>query len=205
MEDTRKLYRKESEKYRKIFPRSRMHHMHPSSRHGSDQEFNLFPWNERSHSCWHWMFFDLTVREVSELLEEAHTRIWDSSAETLWAEWMQRHLHQFKKAVQRDILHEHRVEEWQQWWLDAFNGDSLESALYTVRSMMLCMVFGHHAFTDDVFNTRRLKVLLQDIPRDGDRGWAFRTCFGKCPPRRSHGCIKKKIRRIRVHTARARR
>lgn len=199
------VYSVERAKYKQQFPRSRMHHMHPTSRHGSDSEFNLFPWNEKSHSCWHWLFFDLTLREASQLLREAHTRIWDSSAETLSAEWMQRYLYQFKKAVQKDILHEHRIEHWQQWWLEAFGGDSLESALYIVRSMMLCMVFGHHAFTREVFDTRRLRELLKEIPADGDRAWAFRMCFGKCPSRRSYGCIKKKIRRIRVKTARARR
>jgi hypothetical protein len=151
------------------------------------------------------MFFDLTLREVVELLREAHTRIWDSSVESLWAEWMREHRYQFKKAVQQNILRERSIEHWQQWWLDTFHGDSLESAMRTVRSMMLCMVFGHHAFTSDVFNTRRLRELLDALPRDGDRAWAFRMCFGKRPTKRSFNSIKKKICKIRAHTAHARR
>lgn len=195
----------ERAKYRKQFPNARMHHMHPTSRDGDDQEFNLFPWNEQSHSAWHQLFADLTVQEVWLITERAWLALWDTQARECSATWLSDFTSQFNKGTRAYYARVRRIEWWRERWLRTFGSESLNRTRCHLFSMMLCMAFGHHAFSDEIFDNDTLDQLLNEIPETGNRAWAFRVCFGKPPSNVSRNCVRKRISKIRECTQHVRR
>jgi hypothetical protein len=188
------------EPYKKLYPQARMHHMRPTSRQGLDVEYNLFPWNERSHAAWHLLFSVMTVREVWPILPDAHMLIFQSESELLIREWCLPYRYEGKRSEQKDMQTPQKITRLQEAWFVCFGSTDLRSALRLVRYMMLYMVFGRHADRSlRVYHDTSLRALLADVNDEPDRSWAFRQCFGRVYGHGSTRSIKKIIRRVRAN------
>lgn len=181
-----------------MHPDAKMHHLTPTSRHGEDSEFNLFPWNEKAHAAWHRMFTIMTIREVWHVLADAHMLIFQSGGDSLIREWCLPYRYQAKKAVETDILTPQSITELRECWVTCFGGPDFRKAQRFVRYMMLYMVFGRYAdHSSTIYESRMLLAFIKEVATDSDRSWAFRQCFGRMPHRALARTTKKIIRRVR--------
>jgi hypothetical protein len=187
------------EPYKQLHPQAKMHHLVPTSRDGCDSEFNLFPWNEKSHIAWHRLFCIMSVREVWPVLADVHMLVFQSEADKLVREWCLPYRYHGKKAEQRDMCTPQTIGELRDAWVACFGGTDLKSAQRLVRYMMLYMVLGRHAdHSVLVYETSALQAILGDVEGSPERFWAFRQCFGRMPRRVGLRPLKKTIRRVRA-------
>jgi hypothetical protein len=194
-------YAQAREPYRQLHPQAKMHHMVPSSRRREDSEFNLFPWNEKSHAAWHLLFTIMTTREVWQVLPDVHMLVFQTTEPEMVREWCLPYRYTGKKSEQKDILTPQGTEKLQQAWAVCFGGTDLRAAQRLLRYMMLYMVLGRYAdHTPAVYENRVLTGLLQSIEGDLDRAWAFRQCFGRIHNRATVRSVKKIIRSVRARS-----
>ena len=185
--------------YKLQYPQSVIHHLVPSSRDGQDVEWNLFPWNEKSHVAWHRLFCIMTIREVWPVLFDVHMLIFQSDEDDLVREWCLPFRYHGKKAEQQDMLTPQSVSVLRESWMACFGGADFRSAQRVMRYMMLYMVLGRHAdHSAAVYETTVLQGLLRTVENDADRFWAFRQCFGRMPRNVGLRPLKKTIRRVRT-------
>lgn len=187
------------EQYKKLYPNANIHHMMPVARGGSDTEFNLFPWNEKSHSAWNRLFCIMTIREVWSALVDAHVLIFQTDQKFLVREWCLPYRYCCKKPEQHAMALPQQVEKLREAWADCFGSADPRSAKYLLRYMMLHMVFGHHVYSSDVYATQKLCAMLAKVAEDPERAWAFRQCFGHIPHQVNIRSVKKIIRRVLSH------
>lgn len=58
-----------------FFKKITLDHLRPSSRNGSDDEYNIFPFEGKRHAAWHTLFWNMTIFEVWEKLDFIHNLI----------------------------------------------------------------------------------------------------------------------------------
>lgn len=186
------------EPYRQKYPRAKMHHLIPTIRNGPDSEFNLFPWNEKSHAAWHMLFSVMTIREVWPILEDAHMLIFQSDEDEVVRDWCLPHRYHVTRDIQNDIAKAKSVAQLRDAWCVCFGSADLIQAFRLVRYMMLFMVFGRHADdSGEVYVNPQLRCMLRCLDGDAERSWAFRVCFGVMSERAPLRRVKRVIRRVR--------
>jgi hypothetical protein len=179
------------------FPGAKRHHLHPKTRNGPDTEFNLFPWNERSHTFWHKLFDVMSIREVWGVLDDAWLLIFNSGDDMIVPDWR---AVLAKPGQLGGPMKPVRATRLRLWWKGCFGSTDLVQARRLLRYMMLFMVFGRYADRSrEVFANGSLRQMLHGLPSSGDRGWAFRTCFRRLPRDLTLRTIKKIIRSVRGH------
>lgn len=188
--------------YRLKYPQAKMHHMVPTTRNGPDSEFNLFPWNEKSHAAWHVIFSVMTIREVWNILGDAHLLIFQSDEDEIVREWCLPYQCHIKEDIRNDIMKAKPVALLRDAWFVCFGSADLIHARRLVRYMMLFAVFGRHADkSSDVYDDASLRRMLQDLDGESERLWAFRSCFNLMPSCASLKRVRRIIRRVRSRAA----
>jgi hypothetical protein len=163
--------------------------MIPKSRNGGPSEFNLFPYKEGAHSDYHYVFWNLTIVQVWEMLEKIHDSIFQSKGDYIipwWYEfcelengdWRQRE--SFDKGKRERIKKHVSVKLLQRNWIGAFGGHELVTAREFMKVMFLFVVFGTK-ITDrsSLFNNGNLADFFEESPCTKNRFLAFQICFGK--------------------------
>lgn len=188
--------------YKEMFPNARMHHMVPTSRHGADSEFNLFPWNEAAHSAWHRLFCIMTVREVWPLLADVHLQLFENSSHHIVRDWCIHPLAHCKASEHIDVHTPQDIEILRACWVTCFGDTSLKNAQRLVRYMMLFMVFGRHADSSaHVYQAVFLVKISHEVDHDAERAWAFRQLFRVVPSRAYPRLLRGTIRNVRKSVA----
>lgn len=178
--------------------------MKPNSRNGPTSHFNLFPYENFRHGAYHDLFWNMTIQEVWDNLDDIYLAIFESDEEMIYPFWLEfcelnRGSEQQKLAFceeRRHRLLKHvGVYKLQNYWFKAFGTADLEQVRHFLRYMMLFMIFGiNMANPRDIFNNRELVRFFESYPVGGDRVWAFEICFGKNGV--GMGCIKSKTSKI---------
>ena len=174
--------------YAPIFPGANLHHMVPTSRNGGGSEFNLFPYDKRTHGSYHDVLWNLKVDEVWSLLDGIHHSIFESDEDYIKPWWYafcdldkgtlrQRELftkdkiNALEKPLSTDVLSRR--------WERAFGGQDLSTARGFMKIMLLFMVFGVKITDrDTLFNNGNLVKFIEKSPCTRYRLWAFQTIFG---------------------------
>ncbi len=165
--------------------------MTPSSRGGPSDQYNLFPWRQKSHQAWHLLFLNMTIIEVWEMLDGIHGKIFHSKNERIVRSWLwvctintdnSQRLAKFERDKVSFMEKKENIAKLQDAWIKCFGGESLERATLVMRYMMLFMVFGENMADPErkIFDNGHLEKLLSRIPEYGIRRWAFRECLGNC-------------------------
>ncbi len=195
-------------KYGKIFPRTNLHHLIPRSRGGSSSHFNLFPYRRSSHRSYHdKLFWNLRIDEAWRDLDQIHHSIFESGEDYIYPWWLkscsldngtEKQKVAFEKNKANRLTKRVRAKVLQEAWDEAFGGYSLEQARYTLKYMMLFMIFGRNmADTKLLFNNGNLIEFFENYPFDGYRRWAFQVCFGKnAKPQGIKSKISKILRKL---------
>lgn len=176
-------------KYASRFPDFDLHHMVPRSRNGSGSEFNLFPYDERAHSDYHFLFWNLRIDQVWDMLGQIHNSIFESEKNYTTQWWLEhceldkgtvKHKQEFEKRKQDRLVKPVSVRLLQVNWIGIFGGPDLITAEEFLKLMMLFMVFGTKTIdANTLFNNGNLIEFFEDSPcNSGDRLWAFEICFG---------------------------
>lgn len=170
------------------------HHMRPSSRGGQANQYNLFPWRQKSHHAWHFIFFNMHISEVWDRLVEIHEAIFDSSREHITRDWIEvctldreedkSDLEKIKKFNQDKVSFMNKSTDvilMQSKWETCFGSASLERAILVIRYMMLFMIFGEAMANPEekIFVNSHLEQLLSKVSIHGDRRWALNQCLGE--------------------------
>lgn len=190
-------------KYGKLFPKTNPHHLIPRSRNGSSSHFNLFPYRKSSHQAYHKLFWNLKVDEVWRDLDQVHYSIFELGQDFIYPWWLKScsldgGTEKQKVAFEKNKAN--RLAKWigvnvlQEAWTEAFGGHSLAQARYTLKHMMLFVIFGRNmADTKSLFDNGNLTEFFESCPPDGHRLWAFQICFGE---NADFQTIKSKISKI---------
>lgn len=159
--------------------RFNLHHMNPSSRGGGTHEFNLFPYRVKRHQHWHDIFLNMTIWEVWDQLQEIHDAIFETEDEAINRDWLSVCKLPSERDLKRQLEKNYSVIRLQEHWISAFEGWELPGARMFMKRMMLFMVFGSNmARPDRIFDNGNLAKFFREYPPEGEREWAFRTCFG---------------------------
>ena len=174
--------------FRSAFNNFSPHHIIPSSRGGSSDQYNLFPWKQKPHQAWHFIFFNMTINEVWEKLPYIHSKIFYSVMERITRDWIfvctvntdnTDKLAKFNKDRQSLMQKKDKIIKFEDEWIRCFGDDSLERAELVIKYTMLFMIFGE-AMADpekNIFDNGHLEKLLTKIPNSGMRRWAFEQCL----------------------------
>ncbi len=178
--------------------------MTPSSRGGHSSQYNLFPWRQKPHQAWHFLFFNMTIDEVWEKLDEIHAKIFDPNREVVARSWIHvcsldtkdlEKLYKFQEECRSFMEKKDSIFKLQREWEKCFGGASLERAELVIKYMMLFIIFGE-AMADPeeyIFDNGHLEKLLRKIPQDGIRRWALEESLGNSE---SLGNTKAKVAHI---------
>jgi hypothetical protein len=164
--------------------------MVPKSRKGDYSEFNIFPYNERAHSDYHFIFWNLRIDEVWEKLEEMHESIYNSEDDSITPWWLERcsldkpsrpgQVMLFENDKQKRLQRRIPVASLQRNWRGAFDGDDIVTAREFMKVMLLFIIFGVKiADRKILFNNGHLIDFFEASPCNDLRLWAFNNCFGK--------------------------
>ena len=138
-------------KYALIFPDSNLHHLIPTSRQGDGSEFNLFPYKKESHLDYHFIFWNLRVDQVWDMLEDIHCSIFESKTNYIYCWWYGfcelekgtfKEREKFEKNKQKFLAKLMPVKTLQRRWEGAFSGYDLSTASKLMKIMLLFMIFG---------------------------------------------------------------
>jgi len=194
--------------YGKSFPGTNPHHLVPRSRDrdksANSSHFNFFPYRTSSHRAYHdIIFWNLRIDEIWRVLDQVYHSIFESGEDYVYPWWLgscsldtgtekQKIIFEKDKANRLTKLVSAKV--LQKAWEEVFGGYSLEQARYTLKYMMLFMIFGlNMTDTDQLFINGNLARFFKDYPSSGYRFWAYRVCFGKNADWQT---IKAKMRKI---------
>ncbi len=158
---------------------SDLHHLIPGSRAGETNEFNLFPFNIKSHRAYHILFLNMTIWEIWEVLDGVHEEIFNNEEERVSRPWL--HVCHFsKERLDTEVDRFFPIEFLQQKWITTFGRKKLNRARKLLKRMMLFMVFGSEmADPEQLFDDGHLMQFFQKYPVHQDRLRAFNICFGK--------------------------
>ncbi len=176
-------------KYASRFPDFDLHHMVPRSRNGSGSEFNLFPYNERAHSDYHFLFWNLRIDQIWDMLGEIHESIFESKEDYITQWWLKycklekgtaKQKNEFEKRKQERLKKLVSIRPFQINWIEAFGGPDLITANEFLKLMMLFMIFGTKTIdANTLFDSGNLIEFFENSPcTSGDRLWAFEIFFG---------------------------
>ncbi len=175
--------------YASKFPSRNLHHIIPRSREGLSTQFNLYPYDKRAHSAYHDIFLNMRIDEVWEALPLIHQLVFESSVDHIYTPWLMACALEVGPDIERKRFEQKKlgrlgktypVELLQTNWELAFGSDSLDTARRKMKEMMLYMIFGVNMINNDIlFDNGNLADFIELSPCDGDRLWAFQTCFGK--------------------------
>ena len=190
--------------YALIFPDSNLHHLIPTSRQGDGSEFNLFPYKKESHLDYHFIFWNLRVDQVWDMLEDIHCSIFESKTNYIYCWWYGfcelekgtfKEREKFEKNKQKFLAKLMPVKTLQRRWEGAFSGYDLSTASKLMKIMLLFMIFGIKMVDEEsLFDDRNLVNFFAKLQYSGYRLWAFEVCFGTCG---SIQAMKSKIAGIR--------
>lgn len=159
--------------------RFNLHHMHPSSCGGGTHEFNLFPYKTKCHSSWHTLFLNMKIWDVWEKLNEIYDLIFNTDDEFISRPWLSICELSSKVDLQNQTDKEYRTEDLQEHWICAFGGQGLAQTRTLLKYMMLFMIFGSDmANIKQLLDNGHLSDFFEKFPVEGERKWAFITCFG---------------------------
>ena len=173
--------------YREHFPGLRTHHLVPRSRGGPTSCFNLFPWAEKSHDAWHQLFFNMTIQEVGERLDEIHAAIY-SDAERVIPFWVgtctlfkagSRRMKVFEEQKASKLSSPVSTAKLQGLWWDCFKSEKLADARTLMLHMVMFMVFGPQMADPDLVSQTDVQAILSKISEMKNyRRWAVGVCLG---------------------------
>jgi hypothetical protein len=176
-------------KYSKLFPGADIHHMTPKSRNGGASEFNLFPFKERAHSDYHFIFWNLTINEVWEMLEQIHDSIFQTEENYIipwWYKYCELEKGGWKQKAsfekdKRERLKKHvSVSILRRNWIGVFGGEELITARALMKVMFLFEIFGTKVTDKNtLFNNGYLEKFFENSPCSKKRLQAFQICFGR--------------------------
>lgn len=177
-------------KYGKLFPGTNPHHLVPRSRNGNSSHFNLFPYRRSSHQAYHdVLFWNLKIDEIWRDLDQVYYSIFESVEDYICPWWLkfcsldkgtEKQKVAFEESKASRLAKRVRARILQDAWIEAFGGHSLEQAKYTLKHMMLFMIFGvNMADTKSLFDNGNLAEFFENYPPDEYRLWAFQICFGE--------------------------
>ena len=172
--------------YREYFFGLRTHHLVPRSRGGPTSFFNLFPWTEKSHDAWHQLFFNMTIQEVWERLDEIHAAIY-SDAERVIPFWIET-CTLFKAGFKRmKVFEEQKASilsspvgtvKLQGLWRSCFKSEKLVDARTLILHMAMFMIFGSRMADFESIIETDTQVLLSKVSEMKDyRRWAMSICL----------------------------
>ena len=168
------------------FPGLRTHHLIPRSRGGPASYFILFPWTEKSHDAWHQLFFNMTVIEVWERLDETHSAI-HSGAESVLPFWLEpctlvgasaKKMAVFEEQKRSKLSSSLNTTKLQGLWWDCFQNDKLTDARTLILYMAMFMIFGSKMVNPESISQADIEVFLSKAIEIQDyRRWAMSICF----------------------------
>lgn len=158
--------------------------MIPSSRDGSSDEFNLFPWDKKCHSAWHEIFINMTILEVWDRLDEIHDSIFSpKETEKIRRRWLDvcdiPNSGEKKHVLEKEVS----IQKLQCLWFQCFKTEDFNKSLMFIKYQMLFMVFGGIIMMnlDIIFQNSNLKKFLNKELCSENRKRAFEICFGQNP------------------------
>ena len=174
--------------YRENFPGLRTHHLIPRSRGGPTSYFVLFPWNEKSHNAWHQLFFNMTVQEVWERLDEIYAAIY-SDAEKVIPFWIEsctllkaspKKMAVFEDQKRNKLSWPISNVKLQELWSKCFKSEKLSDAKTLMLYMVMFLVFGSKMADPDSINQDDVELLLSTMPETKEyRRWAVGVCLNQ--------------------------
>lgn len=172
--------------YREHFPGLRTHHLIPRSRGGSTSYFVLFPWTEKSHDAWHQLFFNMTIQEVWDRLDEIHAAIYSESEKVVpfWIETCTlfragfRRMKIFEEQKTSILSSPVSTVKMQGLWRTCFKSEKLVEARTLILYMAMFMIFGSRMADFDSIIETDTQALLSKVPEMKDyRRWAMSICL----------------------------
>ncbi len=172
--------------YREYFPGLRTHHLVPRSRGGPTSYFVLFPWTEKSHDAWHQLFFNMTVQEVWERLDEIYAAI-HSEAETVLPFWIEvctlfnasaKRMTGFESEKMSRLSRPIGTIKLQELWFRCFGSNKLADAVTLMLYMMMFMMFGSKMADSESIGQADVEMMLSKMADMKDyRRWAVVVCL----------------------------
>ena len=165
--------------------------MTPSSRSGPFSQYNMFPWKQKPHQAWHFLFLNMTIFEVWEMLDRIHFKVFNTGRERIARDWLwvctvdtnnPQKLFGFEKDKISFMGKKENAAVLQDAWVKCFGGASLERAVSVMKYMMLFIIFGEKMADPEgkIFDDGHLERLLDRLPEAGIRRWALEECLGNC-------------------------
>lgn len=173
--------------YKDNFPGMSPHHLFPTSRGGPSSQFNLFPWPLENHRAWHKLFFNMTVEEVWERLDEIYGAIF-SDAEQVVPFWLEactlyrasaKKLEKFEEQKQTMLSQPISTTKLQNEWFRCFGSTRLYDSRITLLYMAMFLIFGGRRMTNpkNIGGKDTDSVLAKMSKMSDYRRWAVGICL----------------------------
>ena len=168
-----------------LIPKSRI----PKSQKSfKNDEFNIFPFEQNRHEAWHSLFWNMTIFEIWESLNQIHNLIFRFRQEKICPVWLNvcrvenetvQNIVIFEEKKTRLLTELFQTNYLQKKWLHCFKGKDIKAARNFLKYKMFFMIFGRkmadrkYLLSDDNFQ----KMILQAASRP-IRKRTILYCFG---------------------------
>lgn len=168
-------------------------HIIPKSREGCSQnEFNVFPFENSRHGAWHTLFWNMTIFEVWDWLEDIHILIFHSKQNKICPTWFSvcsldtgspNKIMRFEKAKKKFLTTLILVNQFQQEWFHCFGSSDPKVAKAFLKYKMFFMIFGSKMIDNKfLLSDSNFIKMIQESANYPSRAQAVINCFGSEMP-----------------------